>query len=301
MPQYSVPINGPNGPGTMTVNASSPAAAMENASQGGNYATGAAVQGGNQNLSGGGGGAPSTNVASPTIGASADMIKMGNAITSAANALASGNREAFERAKFEWDQTFGLEKDKFAEFIRQYNQNYAEGIRQYNQNYLISQAGLTGQFQGAPTLQAQQQQYSQQIGVLQAAQAAQTNPFRQAEITGQLQRILQGSGVPGFQAPGAATGQTDFSGMGNLQRMIDDIRGGPGSVNSQSVSGVLGAIPTPNKINSADFLRADPNTQSVILSGIQQKYGINPDVAIQQIRNTLPAFTAPATFGSVKG
>src|SRR5262245_58922831 len=145
MPQYSVPINGPNGPGTITVNASDASAAIANASQGGNYAVGAASLGGNQNLNAQAqatvsGSAPAQTVAGNPNLLGGDAAKLGNTITSAINALASGNRELFERVKFEFDQTFGLEKDKFAEFIRQYNTDFAEKVRQYNQNYLISQA-----------------------------------------------------------------------------------------------------------------------------------------------------------------
>jgi|SRR5262245_2732683 len=276
-----------------------------------------------------GGSAPSG--ATPTVNAASGQLASG--INSLLGAIASGNKEAFNEAVRQFNVTFGLDQQKFAEATRQFNENFG-----------ISQAGVTGTYQGAPTLQAQlqaaniaaqraqtaqnwaniygytpqfdvngnpvtvpgqtlqaqQQAYAQQMGAIQAAAAAQTNPFRQAEITGQLGRLLQGSGVAGFQAPGG-TSQTDFSGMGNLQRMIDDIRGGPGAINSQTVQQSLNMIPTPNKVNSQDFFRSDPNTQNLLLSGMQQKYGLDPSTSLQQIRNTLPSFTAPSTFGSVRG
>jgi hypothetical protein len=178
---------------------------------------------------------------------------------------------------------------------------FDEAIRQFNQNFGIAEAGITGMYQGHPTLQAQNQAYTQQLGVVNAAAALQTNPFRQAEIMGQAGRLLTGQGVAGFQAPGQATGQTDFSGMGNLQRLIDDIKGGPGSVNGASVNTMLNAIPTPNRINSTEFLRASPGTQNLILSGMQTKYGLDPAESLSQIKATLPQFTAPSTFGQIRG
>lgn len=177
---------------------------------------------------------------------------------------------------------------------------FDESVREYNQSFGLTEAGVTGTYQGHPTLAAQQQGYAQQTGLISLAAGLQTNPFRQAQVIGQLGGLLRGGGVAGFQAPGQAQGQTDFSGMGNLQRMIDDIRGGPGAINSQSIQGVLDAIPTPTKLNSVEFGHASPLTQSLVLQGMQEKYGLSPDDALAQIKNTLPQFQAPTTFGGVK-
>jgi hypothetical protein len=150
------------------------------------------------------------------------------------------------------------------------------------------------------TLAAQQQAYAQQLGAIQTAAGLQANPFRQAQVIGQLGGLLRGGGVAGFQAPGQAQGQTDFSGMGNMQRLIDDIRGGAGAINSQSTQSVLDAIPTPTKLDSVNFARSSPLTQSLVLQGMQEKYGLSPEDSLSQIRNTLPQFQAPTTFGGVK-
>jgi hypothetical protein len=89
--------------------------------------------------------------------------------------------------------------------------------------------------------------------------------------------------------------------MGYMSQLIDDIQGGSGGTNSTGVDSVLAGIPTPNKINSSDFLRAAPSTQNMILQGMQEKYGLDPNDSLQQIKNTLPSFTAPSTFGTIKG
>ena len=77
----------------------------------------------------------------------------GTAIQKALDALASGNREAFQRAIYEFDATFGLDKDKFTEDTRRFNETFG-----------ITQAGLTGNYQGAPTLPALTS-YANQFGI----------------------------------------------------------------------------------------------------------------------------------------
>ena len=254
----------------------------------------------------------STPAPTQTVQANNSAVQqLGQQINSLLGAIASGNQQAFNEAVRQFDLSFGLDRDKFGEAIRQFNENLG-----------ISAAGLTGTYQGQPTLQAraqlaqlygteqftpgmttlaaQNQAYNQQLGAIQTAAGLQANPFRQAQVIGQLGGLLRGTGVAGFQAPGQAQGQTDFSGMGNLQRMIDDIRGGPNAINSQSTQGVLDAIPTPNKVDSVNFLRSSPLTQNIVLQGMQEKYGLSPDDALAQIRNTLPQFQAPTTVGTVR-
>jgi hypothetical protein len=109
--------------------------------------------------------------------------------------------------------------------------------------------------------------------------------------------------VAAFQAPttvaGVGTaGGNQAGGMGYLQQMIDDIR--DPSANQTSMNQVLNAIPTPNKVNSTEFLRAAPSTQNMVLQGMQEKYGLDPTDSMAQIKATLPQFTAPTTMGSVK-
>lgn len=155
------------------------------------------------------------------------------------------------------------------------------------------------------TLAAQQQTYAQQLGAINAAAALQANPFRQQQVIGQLGRVLGGQGVAGFSAPntvqgvGTQGGTGPNTGMAYMSQLISDIQN-PGA-NQASVQSVLDGIPTPNKINSADFLRSAPSTQQMILDGMNEKYGISNQDALSQIRNTLPAFQAPSTFGQVKG
>ena len=332
MASYTVPIDGPNGPGFMTVNANNASEAAINASQGGNVATGAAVEGGHQAHTGAGGtavaGYPSGGSGQlgggPTGSSGADQI--GASIQKMLDAIASGNKQAFDETVREWNAQFGLDTQKFQDDVRRFNENLA-----------ISQAGLTGTYQGQQTQQAQQQafnqqealaqlygqgyanfgavpqgqqtlaaqqqQYQQQLNLAQLASQLQANPFQQAAVLGQANRILGGQSVAGFQAPnvvqgvGTAGGQNQ-GGLGYLQQIIDDIKSP--TANQTNVDSFLQQTPTPNKVDSTSFLRAAPGTQNLVLQAMQTKYGIDPNDALAQIKNTLPQFTAPTTQGSVR-
>ena len=177
---------------------------------------------------------------------------------------------------------------------------------QYYQPGMPGQAGVAGVNNpqaGQTTLAGQQQAYSQQMGVINAAAGLQANPFRQAQVLGQAGRVLQGMPTAAFQAPntvtgvGTAGGNTQ-GGMGYLQQMIDDIR--DPSANQTTAQSWLDSTPTPNKLDSQSFLSSSPTTQNLILQSMQEKYGIDPTDATAQIKATLPQFAAPQTFGTVK-
>jgi len=180
----------------------------------------------------------------------------------------------------------------------QYGQYYAPGAP--------GQAGVAGvntPIAGQTTLAGQNQAYTQQMGVINAAAGLQANPFRQAQVLGQAGRVLQGMPTAGFSAPntvtgvGTAGGNTQ-GGMGYLQQMIDDIR--DPSANQTTAQSWLDNTPTPAKLDSVSFLQSSPTTQNLILQSMQEKYGIDPTDATAQIKATMPGFSAPATFGTVK-
>jgi hypothetical protein len=179
-------------------------------------------------------------------------------------------------------------------------QNTLEAQRQYAELY-GGAGGMPGA--GQETLAAQQQRYAQQMGMINQAASLQANPFRQQQALGQMGRLLGGQGVSGFQSPntvagvGTAGGNTQ-GGLGYLSQMIEDIRNP--AANTASVNEVMNAIPTPTKLNSVEFLRAAPSTQSMVLQGMSEKYGLDPNDALRQIQATLPQFTSPTTTGTVK-
>jgi hypothetical protein len=270
-------------------------------------------------------------------GGSADAL--GGQIDKLLAAIAGGNKQAFDETVREFNQTFGLDQAKFNEATRQFNQNFPIAQAALTGSYqgaptLAAQAqnaglyGLNGtptpgeqtlaaqkQYAdlyggagaapaaGATTLAAQQQAYAQQMGVINAAATLQANPFRQAQVLGQAGQVLANNPVAGFSAPntvagvGTAGGNTQ-GGMGYLQQMIDDIRSP--QANQTTADAFLGQTPTPNKLDSVSFMKSSPSTQNLILQAMQEKYGIDPKDAAQQITNTMPQFTAPNTVGTVR-
>lgn len=283
----------------------------------------------------------------PVAGQGADAYA--RAINQAVAALNSSDLKAFNEQVREWDKIFGFNTEQFV-----------EGIRRYNQDFGVTQAGVTGTYQGAPTLQAlnqaanflgtyqgqptlqaqnqaanflgtyqgaptlqaqlqaaqllgtyqgqqtlqaQQQYFGENLQTAQLAASLQANPFRQQQVLGQAQRILAGQPSASFAAPnvvagvGTAGGNTQ-GGMGYLQQIVDDIKN-PGA-NQTTADQFLANTPTPNKIDSASFLRSAPSTQNIVLQAMNEKYGIDPNDALTQIKNTLPQFTAPSIVGQVR-
>jgi hypothetical protein len=313
---YTVDI--PGG-GQIVVNANSPEAARENAG-----IPGASVHAGSYQSSGGENYAQSEmdvyraqNPASSTSDQAA-LQQLINGQNAMLKAIAEGNMDAFREAVRQFDLSFGLDRDKFSQAVSEFNQNFGllqgglTGVYQGQPtlaaqkqaaDQAIAAAGLTGVYQGQPTMQAQQQYFTQGLQGATLAAGLQANPFRQQQVLGQLGPLLSGRPMAAFQAantvPGVGTaGGNTQGGLGYLQQMIEDIRNP--TPNQTNVNQVLEAIPTPNKLNSVDFLRAAPSTQQMILQGMQEKYGIDPADAYRQVQNTLPQFQAPTTMGTIR-
>jgi hypothetical protein len=252
-------------------------------------------------------------VSSPGMPQAPTSDPYARAINQAVAALNSSDLKAFNEQVREWDKIFGFNTEQFQ-----------EGVRQYNQNFGITQAGVTGTYQGAPTLQglnqyanflgtygaggpqtlqAQNQYFNQNLATASLASSLQANPFRQQQVLGQAQRILAGQPAASFAAPntvagvGTAGGNTQ-GGLGYLQQIVDDIKNP--TANQTTADQFLANTPTPNKIDSASFLRSAPSTQNIVLQAMQEKYGIDPNDALTQIKNTLPQFQAPTIVGQVK-
>jgi hypothetical protein len=218
-------------------------------------------------------------------------------------------RQATEAAGGTWNpNAAGTPQETLAaqnQYFTQAN-DLATQYGQYYQPGMPGQAGVAGvntPIAGQTTLAGQNQAYTQQMGVINAAAGLQANPFRQAQVLGQAGRVLQGMPTAGFSAPntvtgvGTAGGNTQ-GGMGYLQQMIDDIR--DPTANQTTAQSWLNSTPTPAKLDSVSFLQSSPTTQNLILQSIQEKYGLDPTDSMAQIKATMPGFSAPATFGTVK-
>lgn len=207
--------------GQIVVNANSPQAALENAGA----PAGATVSAGS--YTGGSGQSSSTpsapgqttsSAVSPVNGtvtapgAGTITGASGAAIDAYLQALATGNQAAAQEAIRQFNAGFGLDVNKFNEAIREYNQafNISEAgltgtyngqptlaAQQQAFTQALSAAGVTGIYQGQPTLAAQQQAFSQGLSALTEAVNVQANPFKQAQV-------LSGEGALGFTPAMAA-------------------------------------------------------------------------------------------------
>jgi hypothetical protein len=187
---------------------------------------------------------------------------------------------------------------------QQYFQQANDLATQYGQYYAPGApgqqgvAGVNTPQVGQQTLAGNQQQYAQGTGLVSLIAGLQANPFQQQAALGQLKNLLGGQNVAGFANTGTAAG-AGTGGVGYLQQMLDDIKSG-GASNQTTTDDVLGAIPTPTKLDSVNFFKAPTSTQNLVLTGMQQKYGLDPSDSLNMIKNTLPGFQAPATYGTVK-
>jgi hypothetical protein len=274
---------------------------------------------------GGGGGAAGGGAAAAVPGA-ADL---GATIQSIINALATGNKAAFDEAVRQFNATFGLDQQKFAEATRQFNATF--GLQQAgvtgrlaptaNDYAVFAQRDPTaanlaaanpalldptyqrtlqdargyvfypGEQVGQATEAARQFNVTTGLNAAQLAASLHADPFRQRQVEGQLGRLLQGQGVAGFQSPTGSAADTS-----SIDYILNQIRNPTASAASDAM---LSAIPAPNQVSAPDFFRSSPGTQDLLLSGIKARYGLDEADALAQIRNTLPQFRSPALTGSV--
>lgn len=201
---------------------------------------------------GGGGGAQ------PTVLAQSGQLS--NGINSLLGAIASGNKQAFDEAVRQYNTTFGLDQSKFNEAIRQYNEGLA-----------VTQAGLTGTYQGAQTQQAQQQ------------------AFNQAATAAGLTGYFQAPGAP--SAAGAAPGQAVYlaartqqlQGMGFDPTRAAQTAGAEWSQGLAQAGNVAGGLP-PGYNPSAGGAAAGPGVPTMAREQqtyAQQMGAINAAAALQ--------------------
>lgn len=318
------------GGGSMTVNASDPAAAAINAGQdpgsatvyaGGHQTstsngtttyTGSGTagadygatqtpqslnpQGGGGSTVNSGGGTTSSSITTPAgtlTGAS------GGGIDAYLQAIASGNVAAANEAIRQFGITSGLDRDKFNQAVSQYNQDHGLAVSLQAANIAAQQAGLAGMFNGQPTEAARQFNMTQGLAGLSLAASLNANPFRQAEAlyglnqggySPLMQAVAGKAPLPAFQAPSLSA--ADTRSLGFLAN-----QGGPGSYTQDQSQQWLNGLPAPHQIDWNALGRATPSAQNLVVSGLSQKWGLDPNDIRAIGQATLPAFQAPTLSG----
>jgi len=259
-------------------------------------------------LSGGAGGA----------GAAGDATQNALASIAASQAADQAARQAFvlwqmrtgdeqlamQKAQAEWSRVF-----------QERQQSFSEGT---------TAAGLTGQYNGAQTQQAQQQAFAQDLANRQFAATQQQNQAGNALALLSQQSALQGprswaayqalnqntpgglkdmlagfagqygfAGSVGSGTPGAATLQSrtqDLLSGGQLGSAGQQQAAQPTAGGTPAQNGF--ALPAPNQINLANYQNATPSQREMLLGAFESQGYWGPDVEAQ-IRNSAPRFAGP--------
>lgn len=246
--------------------------------------------GANLNTSVGGGSALLGTVPSGDTG--------GGGLQQLLNALASGNVAAANEAIRQFNVTSGLDAQKFAESVNEYNQNHGMAMTKQAADIAAQAAGISGMFDGAPTEAARQFNVSAQqaaideqnktaLGALNLRATMQNDPFRQ------LDNEYATAGNSGLSK--AIAGLTTQYGLANP--FASPGTGGsfvaPGS--AQAAAAQTG-LTNPNQIISREFNSAPSGVQNAATSALSMNTGMNQADLTKQIQKNLPQFNAPS-FG----
>ena len=200
----------------------------------------------------------STSPSGPS-GPSAPTDKLGSSIDQLLGALQSGNAAAAKEAAREFDATFGLDSKKFDEAVREYNQNFG-----------LQQAGLTGMYNGEPTLALR----TLGLDALKTAADVQADPFREQEVinglnaggySNAIDALTGKTNQPAFQAPHGSAADTR-----SLGALADRITGGTSTPLASGASGSAGTGTTVTAQGGSGLFNpgstadgADPVTSSL--------------------------------------
>jgi hypothetical protein len=274
MPTYTLPD--PSGSGFINASGNTLQEAEQTAATargmaswtGGSYGADSSPTGTQQAGSGGGAGGGTPGAAPTVVSQSGQQLAAG--INSLLGAIASGNKQAFDEAVRQFNVSSGLDQSKFD-----------ESIRQFNQNYQISQAGLTGQYNGQQTQAAQLQAYNEAVGTagltgyFQAPGAAGAGgaPAGQDQYIAARSQQLQGMGW----APQAAA-QTALSEWQQGYAQSGNVAGGmPAGFNLAAAQGAAAGVGTPTLAAQAQWANlygqnAAPTAGQTTLAAQQQAY-----------------------------
>jgi hypothetical protein len=218
----------------------------------------------------GGGGsvsAPGTVQAPATVQPVAANDPAARAIQQGTQMLNSSDLKAFNEQVREWDKIFGFNTEQ-----------WQEGVRQYNQNFGVTQAGLTGTYQGAPTQQALNQA-ANFLGTYQGQQTQQAQN-QAANLTG-----VYSPYAPGNYVSDPASGAVYAVGPNGQVSYIGDPRVIPPGTQISSVPGLGAPVQTANGFVPSGLPSGKFGTQTLQA----QNQGFNQNMAVASLAASLQA------------
>lgn len=245
-----------------------------------------------------------------TGGQGGDPTQNALASIAASNAADQAARQAYA----EWQMRTGDETLAMQKAQQAWSQTFQEHQQQYTQG--VTDAGLTGQYNGQQTQAAQQQAWSQgfqergqqQSGALSllSQQSALQGPrdwqkYWQLSasapqgLTSALSSLAGQYGfAPGGQGtPGPATLQTrtqDLLSGGNL----GTAGAAQGDTSAGGGAGQTGGLPNPWQINLQNYSRMSPSMQQGVLGGYEGAGYYGPDIE-QLLKQSAPRYTGPSS------
>ena len=232
-------------------------------------------------------------------------------------AVAQAN-QAMQQAYTEWTMATGDEKLAMEKAQQVWQNTFNQRQQEFNEG--VTQAGLTGQYQGAPTVTEQQRQWQNAYNagqLLGSYEGQDTLAKQQLEQQGalsllQLQSQLQGprswakywqlnQATPqGLQdALGALAGRYNLAGSAGqgtpgaatLESRVADL-----TSNAQDQAAgtpVSGSLTAPNQFALRNWSAMSPSQQQGVV-GLYEGAGYDPDDFLKQLANAAPRYSGPA-------
>jgi hypothetical protein len=291
MPQYTVNLPASSGGGQIVVNASDPQSAIENAgSPSGAYVTAGSYTGGAGQPTG-----PTSTTATST--SSGDQGFNSQAATLAAQVANNAAQMAYYNAKLQLDS----DELAFKKAQQAWQNTFDTESRRITTE--LQAAGLTGQYQGAPTLAAQKQAFDQAA--------------TEAGLTGYYQAPAAAGGsiaLDAFSKAGAGDQQTYLNATGGdrnaaAQRYWTDVQGAiqqAGMTPQQFVYGAT-AQPTPgvetlaSRLQTANLLGTYQGQQTLEAQKQQQQTALQYLTLLSNLRGPADYGQYLRTLGSTPG
>lgn len=251
---------------------------------------------------GGPGGAGTAQGASASVAASLAAEQAAQQVYREWLMRTGDERIAFEKATQAWTQTFSERQQGFTEEQTRWNRG-------------ITEAGLTGQYQGQQTQQAQEQAFLQDLANRQLQQqiAAQQQgtalnllqlgsqlrgPANYAQYLQMMGQTPQGlrdlvGGLAGQYNFAGSSGPTGATTPASLQTLATDLLAPGGGQQAQDYQQATRGLPAPNQVNLANWTQANPTGRALALNAYEAK-GWDPNDVQQMIAASAPRYT----FGS---
>lgn len=208
-------------------------------------------------------------------------------------------RLAFDKAIQAYTETYNAEKLKFEQ------QREQQRILEAAQQFGLTEAGVTGTYQGAPTEARLAREQTGALGLLNQAATLRgpANAFQALRTFGNTPQGLVDvvNAVAGrYNLPTAAGLTGQGSAPATLQSLIAGLQPANIAADQAAAASATRGLPAPNQFNLANWSRLLPSQQQVVAGAYEAGLGpggasISPSDLEAMIRQSAPQFRAPSS------